>query len=369
MYTVSNEWAAKYSDYLAPEGFVELTFDIPEILETMVYTKSDLMRFSHQQTGDPTSGSLPKNHIEFALDNSDGMWNPHNPTGLGRYLTERLKITLRYGADIDGVVEWIPGGVFYLTEWRASPNGMEASFVARDMLEYMIDAPYTGSVSGTLYEIAERAVAAAGLPNGTVVNLCEELKDYSVDSLLEYDGDSSIAEILQKCANAAGCVMYQDREGVLWIKKPDYTDTGYVVSMFLAYTYPEFDYLRHAKTVQVTYFGDTTVLYQVGGNGEVQTLQNDFISSGSQATEIAEWVYDSLRTRKQISGEFRGDPVLDVFDTVTVESKYGTITDVVITDIKYDFTGAFHATYSGYVRSGGTPVFVHCGEVYLGEVV
>jgi hypothetical protein len=84
---------------------------------------------------------------------------------------------------------------------------------------------------------------------------------------------------------------------------------------------------------------------------------------------VAEWVYEALRTRKQISGSFRGDPILDVLDVVNVESKYGTIVSVMLTDVKYTFTGAFRATYSGYIRGSGTTVFMFCNEVYTGEVV
>ena len=233
MYAVSNAWATAQENFLAPEGFVELSCYVPELKRTLVYTKSDLMSFTHQQTGSLVSGELPKNHIEFTLDNSDGKWNPSNPKGLERYLTERLRITLRYGFKINGAVEWIPGGVFYLSEWRTSPNGLEATFKARDALEYMLDKPYTGAVSGTLYEIAERAIAEANLSLvsdgssavlGTMVlgeavlgagtqasktrtttavgsaaggvSLSAELEKYSVGNI-EYKGDETVAVILQ----------------------------------------------------------------------------------------------------------------------------------------------------------------------------
>ena len=99
MYPVSNAWVKAHSGFLAPEGFVRLWCHIPELQRTLVYTKEDLLSFTHQQTACPMSGELPKNHIEFSLDNSDGKWNPSNPVGLERYLSERLKITLEYVYD------------------------------------------------------------------------------------------------------------------------------------------------------------------------------------------------------------------------------------------------------------------------------
>lgn len=403
MYAVSNAWATAQENFLAPEGFVELSCYVPELKRTLVYTKSDLMSFTHQQTGSLVSGELPKNHIEFTLDNSDGKWNPSNPKGLERYLTERLRITLRYGFKINGAVEWIPGGVFYLSEWRTSPNGLEATFKARDALEYMLDKPYTGAVSGTLYEIAERAIAEANLSLvsdgssavlGTMVlgeavlgagtqasktrtttavgsaaggvSLSAELEKYSVGNI-EYKGDETVAVILQKCANAAGCVMYQDRDGVFRIEKLSYEDTDYTIKKRLSYSYPEISYSRPMKDVSVTYLDGAVAVYRFGTSGETQTLDNNFIANEEQAIEVAEWVCDSLRSRQQVSGEFRGDPRLDLFDVVEVESKYGDISGVVLTDVKYSFAGAFRATYSGYARGSGVAVVVYCGELFAGE--
>ena len=406
MYAVSNTWAAAQESFLAPEGFVELSCYIPELKRTLVYTKSDLIGFTHQQTGSLVSGELPKNHIEFALDNSDGRWNPSNPKGLERYLSERLRISLRYGFKINGVVEWIPGGTFYLSEWRTSPNGLEATFKARDILEYMLDKRYTGAVSGTLYEIAERAIAEANLslvgdgPGailGTMalgqaelgsgsqgsgaratgsateapaggVSLSTDLRNYSVGDI-EYKCDETVAVILQKCANAAGCVMYQDRSGILRIEKLSYDDTGYTIKRKLSYSYPEISYSRPLKDVSVTYLDDAVAIYPFGASGETQTVDNDFITTSEQAVFVAKWVCDGVRSRQQITGEYRGDPRLDLFDVVSVENKYGTIAGVVLTDVKYSFTGAFRVSYSGYVRGSGVSVIVYCGENFAGEVV
>jgi hypothetical protein len=393
MYAVSDTWATAQESFLAPEGLIEISCYVPALKNTLVYTKRDLLSFVHQQTGSPVSGELPKNHIEFSLDNSDGKWNPSNPRGLERYLSDRLKVSLRYGYIINGIEEWIPGGVFYLSEWRTSLNGLEANFVARDVLEYMIDTPYTGKISGTLYDIAQRAIAEANLPIdpsegtepvvlgasalgsavlgyvlATSIEVSEELKKYTVGNI-EYKGNETIAVILQKCANAAGCVMYQSRDGVFKIGKLSYEDTGFVIPTKLSYTYPEIDFSRPIKNVSVTYLGNAVTLYPFSGNGETQTLNNEFIATNDQADEIAKWVCDSLRSRQQVSGEYRGDPRLDLFDVVNVESKYGTIAGVVLTDIKCSFTGAFRVSYSGYIRGSGVSVIVYCGECFAGEVV
>lgn len=366
MYAVSNAWLAAQNDLLAPEGFVELSCYIPERNDTLVYTKRDLMSFYHQQTGSLVSGTLPKNHIEFSLDNSDGTWDPNNPTGLERYLSQRLRITLRYGCDINGTVEWIPGGVFYLSDWTTSPDGLEASFVARDLLEYMMDKPYKGEVSGTLYDLATRAIAVAKIPSDVIVNISDRLKGYTVD-IADYDGAESVADILQKCANAAGCVMYQDRMGVFNIVEFTYEESDMLIPKRLAYAYPRTTFTRPLLRVSVTY-GNDECIFLAGSAGETQTVDNKFIQNRDQAYAIAKWVSDNMRSRMDVSGDFRGDPRLDLFDVVSVEYKYGTIVGVILTDIKCSFTGAFHTTYTGYVYGSGASVVVYSNELYTGEV-
>lgn len=381
MYAVSTTWEAAQNSFLAPEGLIEISCYIPELNKTLVYTKKDLLSFTHGQTGSLVSGELPKNYIEFSLDNSDGKWDPSNPKGSEKYLSDRLKVTLRYGYIINGAEEWIPGGSFYLSEWHTSLNGFEANFVARDVLELMIDTPYTGSVTGTLYDIAQRAISQSNMPSGAalgefvlgesklgVIGVSGELKKYTVGDI-EYNEKETIAVILQKCANAAKCVMYQGRDGVLTIGKLQYEDTGYAIPKNLSYAYPEIEFSRPLKSVSVTYFDGKVREYPVSKSGEVQTLNNDFIRTGNHASSVAVWVSESLRSRQKISGEFRGDPRLDLFDVVSVESKYGTIAGVVLTDIKVSFTGAFRVTYSGYVRGKDASATVYCGEVFAGEVV
>ena len=255
----------------------------------------------------------------------------------------------------------------------------------------MLFRSYTGEVGGTLYEIAERAILEAELPNnidasvtaelGTavlgkamlgatyapVVYLSEELKNYTVGNI-EYDGKETIAEILQKCANAGACVMYQDRLGTLRIERLPYKETGYVLSKQWAYKYPETEFARPLRIVSVTYGEVKNVVFQFGGTGETQTLDNKYIATKDQAVAVAKWVCDSLRTRKKITGELRGDPKLDLFDVVDVEDKYGTVAGVVLTDIKCTFNGAFRMSYSGYIRGSGTAVIVYSGETFSGEV-
>lgn len=327
--------------------------------------KHDILSYTHEQSGDLLGGELPKNSISFSIDNIDGRWNPSNPTGLERYLSERQKLTVRYGMYVNGSIEWIKAGTFYLSEWSASPNGLEANFVARDVFEFLLGVDMKSATYTTLKGHVEWATAGL-VPDDTPVVIDSSLENYS----MEYLGDSTAAEIVQKCANAAGCVIRYDRDGVLHIEPLNQTLTDYRITTALSYSHPEITLSKPLKMVSVSYGEDSPYELSVSKSGEIQTVDNSFIASEEQATFVAEWVSDTLQMRKTVSGEFRTDPRLDLFDVVMVESKYGVISPVAITNITYTFNGSFRGRYTGKVLASTSVLgaFV-VGASTLGEEV
>lgn len=311
----------------------------------LTLTKKDIISYTHEQRGDLLSGELPKYSIEFALNNIDGRWNPSNPTGIEKYLSERQRVTVKYGFKLDdGSIEWIKAGTFYLSEWNAPSNGLEARFVARDIFEYLMNADKKSATTGTLKALAETAIADS-LPEEAEVVLDNALTAYSA----EYAGDGTSAVILQKCANGARCVLRYDREGVLHVEPLNLTPSGYMIPLSLSYSHPEVKLTKPLRNVSVDYGADAPYELSVSSVGETQTVNNSFVTTEAQASALASWVRDTLNTRKSVSGDFRADPRLDLFDIVEVESKYGKITPVAITSIKYTFTGAFRGSYEGRV--------------------
>ena len=304
----------------------------------MTFRKTDIFSYTHEQSGHLNSGELPKNSISFTLDNTDGRWDP---TGMGQYLSERQRLIVRYGLDIEGTIEWIRAGTFYLSEWKVPSNGLEASFVARDIFEYLLNETYTGQTSGTLRALCIAAFNSADVPDDFHYLIDDSLSNYSVTLP---NGTYTCAEIIQMCANASKCIIYQDREGILHIEPLNQVNTDYVIPLSLSYSQPEIELSKPLKNVSVSH-GEETYVLPVGSSGETQTVDNPLIEEQYQA--VAEWVRDTLVTRKTVSGEFRADPRLDVFDLVTVQSKYGDLSRVAITDIKYTYNGSFRGNYTG----------------------
>lgn len=322
--------------------------DLVSFGHVITFNKNDVLSYTHEQSGSLNSGELPKNSIQFTLDNSDGRWNPSNPTGMEKYLSERQRVTVRYGMDVDGVTEWVKAGTFYLSEWRTPSNGLEASFTARDVFEYMLNEPYVAdSASGTLSQLVSNAILSADLPGDFVFNANDVLNRYTA----QINQDCTVAEVIQMCANASGCVVWQDRDAVLHIEPLRKELSGYKVKSMLSYSHPEVELSKPLKAVSVSY-GDKSYVLAVSASGETQTVSNPLVNTEAQAMMVAEWVKNTLETRKTVTGEFRADPRLDLFDIIQVESKYGLITPVAITNIKYTYSGAFHGSYTGKVITG-----------------
>lgn len=310
-----------------------------------VFEKSDLMGYEHSQFVDLLSSELPKAEIVFSLSNVNAEWNPDNPSGLWQYLLKNQEINVRYGYKINGAIEWIKAGTFYMSEWTTPSNGITAQFTARDLLELMQGDFTTASTTLTLYELAEEALTLSNLPvSSTGANR------WSIDSSLSAitvtipaDFAYTCAEVVQLCANAACCVFYQDRDGILKIEPLATTLTDYVISKFVSYANAEYEISKELKSVSVN---DGLGTASNSTTGEVQTMANPLIQDSTVANAVAAWVKDCLSNRKTLSGEYRPDPRLDVLDKVTIANKYATNT-VFITSIKYNYNGSFVGTYQG----------------------
>lgn len=312
-----------------------------------VYTKRDIINYKHSMSVDLLSAKLPKAEISFSISNLEGEYNPFNPLSQARYLIERQRIVVKYGYKLNGGVQWIKAGGFYLSDWVTPQNGVTASFTGRDLLEFM-NNPYVGTISNiTLYDLAISALTQANLPlnrDGSVKWVLDEsLQSITVVSAELKEG-ITIAEILQLIANAGRCVMYQDRDEKLHIEPLSGGLTDYVINTANSYHNSEIKLSKKLKSVDVN---KGTAVIVNDTEGEVQKVDNALIPI-EQASDVGTWIKDTLKGRVTISGEFRADPRLDALDKITVANKY-TDSTVIVTDIEYIYNGAFKGKYEGRV--------------------
>ena len=318
---------------------------------TATYTKQDLLGFTHTKDVDLLSAALSKSEITFNLDNSQDIWDPTNPTGSERYLMERQKVTLRYGMLVDGRTEWIDAGTFWLSEWNTPSNGIEASFTARDAIQFMDDL-YTGPKSGNLHALAISALNQVNLDGEPLQYVIHDSLQAIPTDFSSFEGDYTVSELLQMIAHAGCCVFYCDTAGVVHIEPRADHLTDYEINAHVSYTYPEISLSKPLKAVRVDY-GEVSHTVSVAAAGETQTVSNELIQRQEDAVCVANSAIAVLKNRKTISGEYRADPRVEPMDIITVHNKYSS-SKVAITSLSFQTSGgALRGQYTGRVIDDG----------------
>lgn len=309
------------------------------------YTKDNIMSFSATDSVDILSGKLPKQNVTFILDNIENQWNPINPQGFTKYMSEQQAIEIKYGMSVNGNVEWIDAGILYLSEWNTPSNGIQATFTAENILTFM-DVTYTGTRVGTLYEIAEAAIGQIDLPDYATYQFDTVLTTASIDFSAD-TSDYSVAEILQMVANAGNCIMYQDRQACLRIEPMQSELSDYTIGKQLLYSWPEVSLSKKLRNVIVN---DGLAIVQREADGADQTVDNPLITTEELAQAVGEWTANILGGRTTVTGDFRPDVRLSAGDIITIENQFSESGNkIVVTSIKYDFDGGFKGTVEGRV--------------------
>lgn len=321
----------------------------------LVFDKSKIISYSHTSSRDPISGQLSQDSISFSLDNSDRTWDSVNPQGIYKYIYERQPISVRYGMDIDGTVEWVNGGKFFLSEWSVPSNSVEASFTARDSFLYLMTTTYTGRKYGTLYEMCYDALELLEA-DGITFDLSTELKDYSAD--ISSDGSSyKNSDILQLAANAAGMALYQTRDGVITIKRAYEFNSGTDVkdiTVLNNYSWPEITFAQNLLNV-TTSVGDKTYAYpeNPSGRGVSQSLSNALLSQATLAKSRNALTesYSVLSNRRKATLEYRASPTTDALDFVKIHHQFDYSATLLLTNVNYTFNGCFKGKVEGYMMA------------------
>ncbi len=202
------------------------------------YSDSDILSIEEKHTDSPVSMSLPTSSLSFTLQNIERRFDLGD-TPLVNFLADGQEVRLTYGAEIDGVPELIPGGVWYLSTWK--PKGAAAYFTADDIISRLTKTTYKKSVyDWNNHSAGERATAVL---NDAGVS------DYYLDASTGLSFAAPIpimshASALQLLANRVCARLYADRSGPLSIRRQlyDFSDMVFnaasVADRYTAYSDP-----------------------------------------------------------------------------------------------------------------------------------
>ena len=161
------------------------------------------------------------------------------------------------------------------------------------------------------------------------------------------------AEFIQSTCSTILVAHWQDSNGLLHFESPSKTASNYVVTQNKSYSFPEIELPMPVGTITVVgrsvfNYDYTATLTLSIGEGEDVVIDNPYhlLTHGSYPNE--NWI-TAYTPKPILSGEFRVDPRLELFDVIQVEDKFGNLHDIMLTHIKYTYAGSFRGTYKGEI--------------------
>lgn len=253
---------------------------------------------------------------------------------VGSYLPGTVVNIYEYGADYAAVGDSEPTHLAYLTDrgWiAASAVESESYLTAMDAIVNCLSDMMGGTVTFVIGDLA------------------------SVVQIPLFVEDTICTEMVQLSANACGYSVWFDANGLLHVDDVSDVDSGYSIPLDWSYFYPEIELAKPLRTVEVVqhYPYDTeyteAVVVTANNVGDSIVIDNPFVLTleSSAAELLANKQRKMWQERTILSGDFRADPRLELFDVISVETKYSVITPILITSIKYTYNGAFRGSYVG----------------------
>lgn len=182
------------------------------------YSDTDILQITERHTDAPVSTALPSSGLSFDLRN-DSRFNVDSETALVRFFADGQEVQVDYGVTVDGAIEWVPGGHWYLSSW--STTGDKASFTATDKIDQLTKTTYEHGTYDfswhNAYDRAQEVLADAAIME---CNLDPAIKSAQVMAPLPIQ---THAVELQLLANRACARLTVDRKGRVVIEQQTLT--------------------------------------------------------------------------------------------------------------------------------------------------
>ena len=333
------------------------------------YTGEKIINLDIIEETDLIGSTIPSNEINFTLDNQDRAFNILNPEGIYNFLMQKQIVNVSFGLKINDdpeEYEYVSLGKYYLVQWQADEGALTATFTARDIFDSLELIEYKSTLTNiTLYDLALDIILKSGV------------KDYFIDEFLKqettlgFTDALSARQALQDVAIAGRCIVFQDRKGVLNIKKFETItfSTGYITfpspDLYTGMVSPEvdndYDYqvidfdnvfaepqialiepvaslaftiFDGSQEPPVMNFNNPAII-----NGISYKIENPLINDEFHAADVANWMFGEYNLRAKYTANWRQNPALECTDVILVEDSFGKKKKSRITRQEYDFEG------------------------------
>lgn len=305
------------------------------------YDRSRIARAAEKQSIDILSESLASSQLDITIDNADKLYNLINPTGVYEYLQNGQYVNYWY--KIGGQI--LNAGVKYFYSAESDDGGLTASITFNDRLIFLENAVFNGGASGTwqLQEAVTEILSAAGV--GSVPAFEDGLGSTIIRKCIPQETDCR--EALRLCTQAAMCVCCVNRNDTFYFFRP-----GFAAEPDDQLTRDRIE--EEPKVVVGDRFNAVMVKrtdsYNEGSEEETYTLsaaeEGDIVLVKEISNDLindmaawAEWALPWILRRTYFDIDYRGNPALEIGDTVQVFDAFGVNGTAVIESHDLSFNG------------------------------
>jgi hypothetical protein len=285
--------------------------------------------------------SFASRQLVFSFDNLDKKYNLINPNGLYAYLQEGQDL---YATTIING-ESVSMGEFEFSKAESKDDAMIGEITANDYVLSILDsAIFSGGSNAT--DTLQNAVSA--VLSGTGITVSLENPSYTVSMAIQQG--TTKREAIRLFAQAAMCSVWVDRAGVLQIHlltvkgtEDDFLDADRMPSM-AGITVSE-PIEKVTLTVKNEYTG-TETQYASGTGTKEKNYSNPCVAAAN-GQAVANWLLAQDNKRVRYDKPNRGNPAIEVGDTLKIYDEYGENRNAVVTSQEFTFDGGFSARTKG----------------------
>lgn len=184
------------------------------------YGKNDVISTEVLEEIDISTNTLSYNTAEIVLYDKDQRFNLLNPNNQSKYLQEKQKIKISSGLMVNGIMQNIPMGEFYLSEWN-SPDLYSVMLTGYDLISLLDGIWYESEFYNNTPagDILERLFSSLGFVESGSENqgkpqyyIHPNVRDIKLTGYIE---PMSYRDALQRIAFSCCAIAKVDRNGIL----------------------------------------------------------------------------------------------------------------------------------------------------------
>lgn len=307
--------------------------------------------------------SLPSQQLTLVVDNSTKEYDLLNPGGIYKYFEDGQAMEVECIIDDEPIFM----GTYYFQTASTPNSSLLTTIKGGDKILALAGDKFTAGSGGktTLAAMVDLVLADTGISAKYEGSLA------SAEVTGAISNTTNKREALRLLAQAARCSCWINRDNELYF--------GALELAFPSrrtFTHDDlvnlggFTIAEKVDMVKLTVnnsFTEVKTEYTHGEGLNVKSVSNPCVADGAA---VAEWLYDCYQRRRKYKTANRGDPALEIGDTIMIYDPYKTDFYATITGITLKYNGGFTVTTEGV--GPGKPVMVfpyYANELFAGELL